>query len=75
SNWATFCDHLKSVAGATGLIGYLGGTISSPTPPSAGIPTAVPLPTPANLHSPSIEEWELRDTQIAGIIYQNVKDP
>ncbi|KIK55635.1 hypothetical protein GYMLUDRAFT_248455 [Collybiopsis luxurians FD-317 M1] len=74
SNWAIFRGHLKSVAQATGLIEYLDSTIPSPTPPAAGIPTAVPRPTPINLHSPSIEEWELRDAQIAGIIYQNIKD-
>ncbi|KAJ3779972.1 hypothetical protein GGU10DRAFT_381425 [Lentinula aff. detonsa] len=30
SNWAVFRDHLKSVARATGLTGYLDGTIVSP---------------------------------------------
>ncbi|KAJ3725139.1 hypothetical protein C8R42DRAFT_718632 [Lentinula raphanica] len=32
SNWAVFCDHLKSVARATGLSGYLDGTIIAPSP-------------------------------------------
>ncbi|KIK52176.1 hypothetical protein GYMLUDRAFT_251429 [Collybiopsis luxurians FD-317 M1] len=36
---------------------------------------AATAPTPVNLCTPTLEEWELHDAQIAGIIYQNVKDP
>ncbi|KIK50268.1 hypothetical protein GYMLUDRAFT_103319, partial [Collybiopsis luxurians FD-317 M1] len=63
------------IAQATGLSGYLDGTIPSPSPTTANIQGAAPAPTPVNLHSPTLEEWELHDVQIAGIIYQNVKDP
>ncbi|KAJ3764586.1 hypothetical protein FB446DRAFT_710213 [Lentinula raphanica] len=50
SNWAIFCDYLKSVARATGL-------------------TAHHLPL---LKAP---QWELCNGHLAGIIYQNIKDP
>ncbi|KIK66428.1 hypothetical protein GYMLUDRAFT_108510, partial [Collybiopsis luxurians FD-317 M1] len=63
------------VAHATGLAGYLDGSISSPTPPATNIQGAAPAPTPVNSCIPSFKEWELRDAQIAGIIYRNVKDP
>ncbi|KIK50845.1 hypothetical protein GYMLUDRAFT_141230, partial [Collybiopsis luxurians FD-317 M1] len=75
SNWALFRDHLKSVARATGLSGYIDGTIAAPTPPSTNLQGPLPAPTPVNSRSPSLEEWELRDARIAGIIYQNIKDP
>ncbi|KAF5358872.1 hypothetical protein D9757_012294 [Collybiopsis confluens] len=83
ANWATFRDHLKSTARSTGLLGYLDGSIQ-PVPPipvagpvvPGGIPPTVPtLPTPINSRTPSVEEWELRDGRLAGIIYQNIKDP
>ncbi|KAJ3964360.1 hypothetical protein EV361DRAFT_956023 [Lentinula raphanica] len=98
SNWAIFCDHLRSIAHATGLTGYLNGTIVAPSPqdtvssiasssqktstddasttPSAPTSTpSAPPPTPINSRTPSVEEWELRDGCLAGIIYQNIKDP
>ncbi|KAJ3781295.1 hypothetical protein GGU10DRAFT_379671 [Lentinula aff. detonsa] len=83
SNWAVFRDHLHSVARATGLTGYLLGTIVAPSPivltsPSPGgttVPPLVAAPTLINARTPSLEEWELRDGRLAGIIYQNVKDP
>ncbi|KAF5367205.1 hypothetical protein D9757_012230 [Collybiopsis confluens] len=83
TNWATFRDHLKSTARSTGLLGYLDGSIQ-PVPPipvagpvvPGGIPPIVPaVPTPINSRTPSTEEWELRDGRLAGIIYQNIKDP
>ncbi|KIK64473.1 hypothetical protein GYMLUDRAFT_161254, partial [Collybiopsis luxurians FD-317 M1] len=74
-NWATFCDHLKSVARATGLSGYLDGSIPSPTPAAPNAQGAALTPTSVNSCSPSVEEWELCDARIASIIYQNVKDP
>ncbi|KIK60901.1 hypothetical protein GYMLUDRAFT_244054 [Collybiopsis luxurians FD-317 M1] len=84
-NWAIFCDHLKSVAHSTGLLGYLNDNILPPAspPPATGpvnalsIPPApiAPAPTLINSHSPSIKEWELRDGHLASIIYQNIKDP
>ncbi|KAJ3978848.1 hypothetical protein F5890DRAFT_1559571, partial [Lentinula detonsa] len=81
SNWAVFRDHLRSVARATGLTGYLLGTIAAPSPVvlTSTDPTTIPPPVPAstliNARTPSLEEWELRDGRLAGIIYQNVKDP
>ncbi|KIK61992.1 hypothetical protein GYMLUDRAFT_243141 [Collybiopsis luxurians FD-317 M1] len=86
SNWAVFHDHLKSVARSTGLGGYLDGTITVPaiapaviTAPAQGGTTAAaptaPVNTPINSHNPSAEEWELQDACLAGIIYQNIKDP
>ncbi|KAJ3794086.1 hypothetical protein GGU11DRAFT_759433 [Lentinula aff. detonsa] len=93
SNWAVFRDHLKSVARATGLTGYLDGTTVSPISSNAPLnpassmssteSTTTPVPatltsstfTPINSRTPSAEEWELRDGRLAGIIYQNIKDP
>ncbi|KIK57620.1 hypothetical protein GYMLUDRAFT_246963 [Collybiopsis luxurians FD-317 M1] len=84
SNWAAFCDHLKSVAHSTGLLGYLNSSIQAPIAPTPIIGAAAPavvalpvptVPTPINSHSPSGEEWELRDGHLASIIYQNIKDP
>ncbi|KAF5367653.1 hypothetical protein D9757_010984 [Collybiopsis confluens] len=78
SNWASFRDHLKSVARSTGLLGYLDGSTAQPTPlaGTAGVPPpATPTATPINSRTPSVEEWELRDGRLAGIIYQNIQDP
>ncbi|KAJ3765789.1 hypothetical protein FB446DRAFT_829149 [Lentinula raphanica] len=76
SNWAIFCDHMKSVARATGLTGYLDGTIPAPSPPaSTPTSTITPAATSINSRSPSVDEWKLRDGRLAGIIYQNVRDP
>ncbi|KAF5346276.1 hypothetical protein D9757_014842 [Collybiopsis confluens] len=83
TNWATFGDHLKSTARSTGLLGYLDGSIqpvppipvAGPVVPSFLPPTIPAVPTPINSRTPSIEEWELRDGRLAGIIYQNIKDP
>ncbi|KIK53236.1 hypothetical protein GYMLUDRAFT_250499 [Collybiopsis luxurians FD-317 M1] len=83
SNWATFLDHLKSVIHSTGLLSYLNGSIQAPiapTPVTGATAPAVASPVPTvptliNSHSPSVEEWELRDSCLAGIIYQNIKDP
>ncbi|KAF5392586.1 hypothetical protein D9757_002099 [Collybiopsis confluens] len=41
----------------------------------AGTSTVSTAPTVVNSRSPSVEEWELRDNHLAGIIFQNVKDP
>ncbi|KAJ3791444.1 hypothetical protein GGU11DRAFT_751787 [Lentinula aff. detonsa] len=43
--------------------------------PYTTVPALVPAPTLINVRTPSLEEWELRDGHLAGIIYQNVKDP
>ncbi|KAJ3993239.1 hypothetical protein F5050DRAFT_1714637 [Lentinula boryana] len=91
SNWAVFRDHLRSIAHATGLTGYLDSTIVTPSPsqppkPStskeasskaleSSTPSPVPASTPINSRNPSVKEWELRDGRLAGIIYQNIKDP
>ncbi|KAJ3998130.1 hypothetical protein F5050DRAFT_1710733, partial [Lentinula boryana] len=83
SNWAIFRDHLRSVARATGLTGYLDGSISTPastviTSMSSDRTTGVsapPVSTVINSRTPSIEEWELRDGRLAGIIFQNIQDP
>ncbi|KAJ3792131.1 hypothetical protein GGU11DRAFT_761021 [Lentinula aff. detonsa] len=75
SNWAIFRDHLKSVARATGLTGYLDGTITSPSPTDSSLPIKTPAATSINSRSPSMDEWELRDGRLAGIIYQNIRDP
>ncbi|KIK62627.1 hypothetical protein GYMLUDRAFT_242773 [Collybiopsis luxurians FD-317 M1] len=77
SNWAVFCDHTLSVAYSTRLGGYLSGTITNPpqpVAPAAGGPIAVPTATPINSHNPSPEKWELQDSWLAGIVYQNIKD-
>ncbi|KAJ3802296.1 hypothetical protein GGU11DRAFT_822108 [Lentinula aff. detonsa] len=74
SNWAIFRDHLKSVARATGLTGYLDGSISPPSS-TASVSSSTITSTSINSRSPSAEEWELRDGRLAGIIYQNVADP
>ncbi|KAJ3999383.1 hypothetical protein F5050DRAFT_1709814 [Lentinula boryana] len=74
-NWAVFRDHLKSIARATGLTGYLDGTIVAPSPPAQGTSGAATAPTSINSRDPSVEEWELRDGRLAGIIYQNIRDP
>ncbi|KAF5391108.1 hypothetical protein D9757_003179 [Collybiopsis confluens] len=65
SNWASFRDHLKSVARSTAY----------PPASTAGVPPAIPTATPINSRTPSVEEWELRDGRLAGIIYQNIQDP
>ncbi|KAJ3831720.1 hypothetical protein F5878DRAFT_520597, partial [Lentinula raphanica] len=78
SNWAVFRDHLKSVARATGLTGYLDGSITAPKPSqstSSDLPSVATSSTPINSRNPSTEEWELRDGRLAGIIYQNIRDP
>ncbi|KAJ3764905.1 hypothetical protein FB446DRAFT_709900, partial [Lentinula raphanica] len=51
-------------------------TDDASTTPSAPTSTpSAPAPTPINSRTPSVEEWELRDGRLAGIIYQNIKDP
>lgn len=78
SNWAVFRDHLKSVARSTGLGGYLDGSISPPpipALPALGTAIVIPASTQINSRNPSPEEWELRDNRLAGIVYQNIKDP
>ncbi|KAJ3990699.1 hypothetical protein F5050DRAFT_1813619 [Lentinula boryana] len=75
NNWAVFRDHLRSVARATGLTGYLLGSILPPPPPLDTSTSPASSPTPINTRNPSIEEWELRDGHLAGIVYQNIKDP
>lgn len=86
SNWVVFKDNLQVVARSSGLLGYLTGSIiapllSAPTAAAVAVPPAVPtaapavVATPINSRNPSVEEWELRDGRLAGIIYQNVKDP
>ncbi|KIK64825.1 hypothetical protein GYMLUDRAFT_160576, partial [Collybiopsis luxurians FD-317 M1] len=78
SNWAVFCNHMLSVARSTGLGGYLNGTISNPTTtasPTAGAHPSTPIVTPINSCNPSSEEWDLHDSQLARIVYQNIKDP
>ncbi|KAJ3980511.1 hypothetical protein F5890DRAFT_1557636 [Lentinula detonsa] len=74
SYWAIFRDHLKSVARATGLTGYLNGSISAP-PSTMPVSSSTITSTSINSRSPSAEEWELWDGRLAGIIYQNVGDP
>ncbi|KAJ3792564.1 hypothetical protein GGU11DRAFT_760664, partial [Lentinula aff. detonsa] len=76
--------------GLTGYLdGTTVSPISSNAPPnpassmSSTESTAIPVPTtvtsstftPINSRTPSAEEWELRDGRLAGIIYQNIKDP
>ncbi|KAJ3792982.1 hypothetical protein GGU11DRAFT_760306 [Lentinula aff. detonsa] len=75
SNWAIFCDHMKSVARATGLTGYLDGTIVQPSPLASTDCTKVATASSVDSHNPSADEWELHDGQLAGIIYQNIHDP
>jgi hypothetical protein len=44
--------------------------------PAAPVPSApAHAPTAVNLHNPSLEEWELQDSQLAAIIFLNIKDP
>ncbi|KAF5378426.1 hypothetical protein D9757_011152 [Collybiopsis confluens] len=74
SNWAVFRDHVKSVARSSGLNKYLNGTISAPAA-TATAANATLVVTPINSRNPTVEEWELRDARLAGIIYQNIKDP
>ncbi|KAF5375458.1 hypothetical protein D9757_009965 [Collybiopsis confluens] len=74
SNWAVFRDHVKSVARSAGLNGYLDGTITAPIS-VATVPNVVPVVTPVNSRNPTPEEWELRDACLAGIVFQNIKDP
>ncbi|KAF5390760.1 hypothetical protein D9757_004410 [Collybiopsis confluens] len=74
NNWAVFRDHVKSVARSAGLNGYLDGTISAPIP-VATAPNVAPVVTPVNSRTPTPEEWELRDARLAGIVFQNIKDP
>ncbi|KAF5353776.1 hypothetical protein D9757_013865 [Collybiopsis confluens] len=74
SNWAVFWDHVKSIARSAGLNGYLDGTITAPIS-VATAPNVVPVVTPVNSRNPTPEEWELRDARLAGIVFQNIKDP
>ncbi|KAF5393810.1 hypothetical protein D9757_000015 [Collybiopsis confluens] len=74
SNWAVFRDHVKSIARSAGLNGYLDGTITAPIS-VATAPNIVPVVTPVNSHNPTPEEWELCDARLAGIVFQNIKDP
>ncbi|KIK58924.1 hypothetical protein GYMLUDRAFT_245699 [Collybiopsis luxurians FD-317 M1] len=78
SNWAVFCDHMKSVTQSTRLGGYPDGSITAPPPPNAPALNTAPDPpvvTPINSPTPSLEEWELHNGQLAGIVFQNIKDP
>ncbi|KAF5370491.1 hypothetical protein D9757_013116 [Collybiopsis confluens] len=75
SNWAVFRDHLKSTARSTGLFGYLDGSIQPASSNPTGATSTPTAQTPINSRTPSVEEWELRDGRLAGIIYQNIKDP
>ncbi|KAF5336753.1 hypothetical protein D9757_015372 [Collybiopsis confluens] len=59
---------------SAGLNGYLDGTISAPIP-VATAPNVAPVVTPVNSRTPTPEEWELRDACLAGIVFQNIKDP
>ncbi|KAF5346552.1 hypothetical protein D9757_014186 [Collybiopsis confluens] len=44
----------------------------NPTPEEWNV---VPVVTPVNSRNPTPEEWELRDARLAGIVFQNIKDP
>ncbi|KAJ3729312.1 hypothetical protein C8R42DRAFT_637576 [Lentinula raphanica] len=57
SNWAVFRDHLKSVARATGLTGYLDGTIVAPTTPTA--PTTTTVHTTTSDGAPALVEYDM----------------
>ncbi|KAJ3801085.1 hypothetical protein GGU11DRAFT_741892 [Lentinula aff. detonsa] len=77
SNWVIFRDHLQSIARATGLTGYLDGTIVAPSPwatdpfkalssqktstDNTSTTPSAPVSTPINLRAPSVKEWELQD--------------
>ncbi|KIK65857.1 hypothetical protein GYMLUDRAFT_239546 [Collybiopsis luxurians FD-317 M1] len=62
-----------------GNLGYLNGTITSLSQSAASTtgapPATTPAVTPINSHNPSAKEWDLHDSHIAGIVYQNIKDP
>ncbi|KAJ3991486.1 hypothetical protein F5050DRAFT_1812481 [Lentinula boryana] len=49
--------------------------ITSTSPDGITSVSAPPTSTAINSRTPSIEEWELRDSRLAGIIFQNIKDP
>ncbi|KAJ3791588.1 hypothetical protein GGU11DRAFT_751467 [Lentinula aff. detonsa] len=66
---------MKSVARATGLTGYLDGTIVQPSPLTSTESMKAATASSVNSCNPSADEWELCDGRLAGIIYQNVRDP
>ncbi|KIK54000.1 hypothetical protein GYMLUDRAFT_249898 [Collybiopsis luxurians FD-317 M1] len=79
-----FKDAVKNLTRAYGLLGYLDGRIPRPSAnaapavlaggPIAGQPV-MGTPSPINSLTPSESEWDLRDGRLAGIIFQNIKDP
>ncbi|KAG6838350.1 hypothetical protein C0991_012403, partial [Blastosporella zonata] len=88
-NYVIFRDRALLAARARGALGYLTGTILKPDdtttiPPTtkSGTTNPVPFPTPTTTeptpwtsHTPSPEEWEVRDAWALSLLIYNTKNP
>jgi hypothetical protein len=78
--WVRWKLTITTAAKARGMLGYLDGTITCPIPPTTPDPAAPPAPPTAVTMSwrsltPSLDEWETRDTFAQALIVHNIKDP
>ncbi|KAG6848592.1 hypothetical protein H0H87_003673, partial [Tephrocybe sp. NHM501043] len=73
SNWIEFKTTIQNAAKGRGLLGYMEGTISRPSP----APDATPAPPTAywGSLSPTVDEWLQRDSYAQSMITLNVVNP
>ncbi|KAG6858585.1 hypothetical protein C0991_001613, partial [Blastosporella zonata] len=74
-NYIAFRDRALLAARARGALNYLNGTITKPSPPSPGTTTTTTESTPWTSHTPSLEEWEVRDAWALSLLIYNTKNP
>ncbi|KAJ7721952.1 hypothetical protein DFH07DRAFT_711365, partial [Mycena maculata] len=71
-NFFKFNSQLVAGAKARGVLGYIKGTIPKPSGP---VPYVATTASPWYSHSPSVEEWEMRDGYTQSMIITNVQNP
>ncbi|KAJ7698283.1 hypothetical protein B0H17DRAFT_873497, partial [Mycena rosella] len=72
SNFPTFRILIEEHASGKGLLGYVKGMITEPSPPSG---TTTPVATAVYSTVPSLEEWTYRDGVAKSLIVTNILDP
>ncbi|KAJ7496466.1 hypothetical protein FB451DRAFT_991163, partial [Mycena latifolia] len=73
TNFIKFNSQLLAGAKARGVLGYLNGTITKPPP--GPVPYVATSASPWYSHTPTEEEWEMRDGYTQSMIITNVQNP